>query len=44
LLQRSTYGKVGMGMGIIAMLELQRALADLYESYVAPVERDYCVY
>jgi len=29
---------------MIGMLELQRALARLYESYVAPVERDYWVY
>jgi hypothetical protein len=26
------------------MLELQRALARVYETYVAPVERDYWVY
>ena len=31
-------------MGIIGMLEFQRALARLYESYIAPVERDYWVY
>ena len=31
-------------MGIIAMLEFQRALARLCETYVAPSERDYWVY
>ena len=31
-------------MGLIAMLELQKALARVYETYVAPVERDYWVY
>ena len=31
-------------MGLIAMLEFQRALARLYETYVAPGERDYWAY
>ncbi len=31
-------------MGLIAMLELQKALARVYETYVAPVERDYWVH
>ena len=31
-------------MGLIAMLELQRALARICETYIAPVERDYWVY
>jgi hypothetical protein len=31
-------------MGMIAMLEFQRAVARLYETYVAPSEREYWVY
>jgi hypothetical protein len=31
-------------MGLIAMLEFQRALARLHETYVGAVERDYWVY
>jgi hypothetical protein len=31
-------------MGVIAMLEFNKALARLHETYVAAVERDYWVY
>ena len=37
-------GKVAPTMGMIGLLELQKALARLSEPYVAPVEHDYWVY